>query len=215
MLDNLLHELHTHGIRPHVTGHRPGTPPWTQAEFTLGPVAVRLFDHHEPSRTTVEMRHLPVRHIPALLNAVGATPDPELLDFPSLPEDFEGEAARWLADQMGNTLGMVRKWPVPGAENDADPALYTDHLSTCWSGPAWALLELSGPSLHAPCTLRMGQLTDTTVHAVITTLTRTAPPHDAEDVHRSCPATAGTHGRGQIHPRPQMTCRRATRPPSP
>ncbi|MFI1890254.1 hypothetical protein [Streptomyces jumonjinensis] len=122
------------------------------------------------------MHHLSVRHVPALLNAVGATPDPGLLAFPGLPEDYEGEAARWLAEQMGDAIGIVGKWPVPGTEDDANPAWYTQQLSTCWAGPAWAFLELSGPSLDAPCVLRMYQLTDTAVHAVITTLTRTAAP---------------------------------------
>ncbi|MFF3556182.1 hypothetical protein ACFYXL_22570 [Streptomyces tsukubensis] len=176
MLDNSLRELRAHGIRPRVTGHRPGTPPWTQAEFTIGPVAVRVFDHHEPGLTTVEVHHFPVRHIPALLNAVGATPDPDLLPFPGLPEDYEGEAARWLAEQMGDAIGMVSMWSVPGTEDDVDPSWYTRELSTCWAGPTWALLELSGPSFDAPGILRMYQLTDTAAHAVITTLTRTVTP---------------------------------------
>ncbi|MFI6289366.1 hypothetical protein ACIBCM_32255 [Streptomyces sp. NPDC051018] len=176
MLDSSLRELHAHGIRPHVTGHRPGTPPWTQATFTLGHVAVRLFDHHMPAHTTVEMHQLPVRHVPAALNAVGVTPDPGLLPFPGLPEDYEGEAARWLAGQMGDAIGMVSKWPVPGTENDADPAWYTRELSTCWSGSAWALVELAAPSMDAPCILRIHQLTDIEAHAVITAIVRTTTP---------------------------------------
>jgi hypothetical protein len=152
VLDNSLRELRIRGIRPRVTGHRPGTPPWTQAEFTLGGVGVCLLDHHRPAHTTVEMHQLPVRHIPTLLNTVGATPDPGLLVFPPLPEDYEGEAARWIAEQLGDAVGMVSKHPVPGT--DTDPSWYTGELSTCWSGPAWALIELSGPSTDTPCTLR-------------------------------------------------------------
>ncbi|MGW4204196.1 hypothetical protein [Streptomyces sp. NPDC004726] len=174
MPDSTLRELRAHGIRPHVTGHRPGEPAWTQIDFTARGVTVRLFDHHEPSRTTVDMHQLPVPHVPRLLNAIGATPDPELLAFPGHPEDYEGEAARWLAEQMGNAVGMVSKWPVPGQEGDAHPSWYTQQLSTCWSGPAWALIELSAPSMDTPCTLRMHQLTHTAAHAVITTLARAA-----------------------------------------
>ncbi|MFF0448055.1 hypothetical protein ACFYT4_16870 [Streptomyces sp. NPDC004609] len=77
---------------------------------------------------------------------------------------------------MGNAVGMVSKWPVPGTENDAYPSWYTRELSTCWSGPAWALLELSAPSKDAPCTLRMHRLTAAAAHAVITTLARVTTP---------------------------------------
>ncbi|MFC5154062.1 hypothetical protein [Streptomyces amakusaensis] len=134
---------------------------------------VRLFGDHEPSQSSVEMHHLPVRHVPALLNAVGATLDLGLRPFQCLPEDYEGEAARWLAEQLGDAIGIVGNWPVLGSEDDPNPSWYTQQLSTCWSGP---FLELPGPSLDAPCILRMYQLTDTAAHAVITALTRTAYP---------------------------------------
>lgn len=77
---------------------------------------------------------------------------------------------------MGDAIGMVSKRPVPGTEDEADPSWYTKQLSTCWSGPAWALIRLSEPSLDAPGVLRIHQLTDTAAHAVITTLTRTVTP---------------------------------------
>ncbi|MGW1974173.1 hypothetical protein [Streptomyces sp. NPDC001889] len=186
MPDSTLRDLRNLGISATVTGAAPGTSPWTELAFTAGEVSVRWFSHHTPSGNTVEVHRLPVRHAPAVLNAVGARADAELAGY-RLPEDFEGEAARRLDSQTGHALGLVAKVPLPGHEDDALPPTYTGELAASWLGSEHAIVELSGPSMNAVCSLWIYGLTDLTVRTVLSALTQSLT-----GLHRPGPRGTGT-----------------------
>ncbi|MEU3602647.1 hypothetical protein ABZ714_28620 [Streptomyces sp. NPDC006798] len=199
MPDSTLRDLRNLGIPVAVTRSAPGASPRTQIAFTAGEVSVRWVSHHTPSGNTVEMHRLPVRDAPAVLNAVGATVDTEL-DRYRLPDDYEGEAARWLDSQTGHALGLVAMAPLPGHEDDALPPTYTAELSATWRGSEHAIVELSGPSMNAACSLWIYNLPDPAARAVLSALTQTLagpPPADGGPTAvRQRPRTGESQGPG-------------------
>ncbi|MEU5162333.1 hypothetical protein AB0G74_22385 [Streptomyces sp. NPDC020875] len=171
MPDSALRALRTQGIHPAVTRSGPGTSAWTQMTFTAGGATVRWFSHHTLSGNTVEIHGLPVRRTPRVLNAIGATVDADLVGY-GLPDDYEGEAARWLDSETGHALGMVAQSPLPGHEDDALPPLYTSELAANWTGREHAIVDLSGPSMDAVCNLWLSGLTRPAARAVLTACTQ-------------------------------------------
>ncbi|MGW0572944.1 hypothetical protein [Streptomyces tauricus] len=160
--------LLTMGIRPQVTRSLPIESPWVDVSFVHGATSGRWFNTYTRKGHSVRFKLLPLDLVPAILAAVGGTPDGgELATFHD-PADCEGDAARWLDKQTYGLLGVADSRPVPGYDEEAsDTPTYTSELSTGWQVEV-AHLELSGPDLNAVCNLEILRLSEAAAHAVIT-----------------------------------------------
>lgn len=68
---------------------------------------------------------------------------------------------------------MVAQSPWPGHEDDALPPLYTSELAANWLGYEHAIVDLSGLSMDAVCSLWLSGLTSPAARAVLTACTET------------------------------------------
>ncbi|MEU6379612.1 hypothetical protein [Streptomyces sp. NPDC046909] len=169
--------LLTQGVLPLVTRSRPTESPWMEVTFTHGVTSGRWFNTYVRHGHSVRFNLLPLSLVPAVLAAVGDSPDSEEAAFHD-PADFQGDAARWLDKQTAGLLGVVDSRPLPGYDAEAfDAPTYTSELSGRWQVEGLALLELSGPHLTAVCNLELLRLSETAAHAVITAFVNQVSEH--------------------------------------